>query len=107
MLCLGRKYGIKHLAQEAIERLHVDFPTSLQAWDEHFHGQLSRSFRLVDCEDENAYTEVINLTHKYNITAVLPAVYASYLLKYSLVSLRLSTSSNNFRSFIAFNRRIC
>jgi len=94
MLRLGRKYEMKHLEQEAIERLQVDFPASLKEWDGHFEkGRLSRSFRLFYYEDqdyEDAFdpilTNVINLCHEFNLKAVLPAAYASYLCKYSLVS---------------------
>jgi len=94
MLRLGRKYEMKHLEQEAIERLQVDFPASLKEWDGHFEkDKAPRSFRLLDYEDddyEDAFdpilTNVINLCHDYNLKTILPAAYASYLCKYSLVS---------------------
>ena len=94
MLRLGKKYEMKHLEQEAIERLQVDFPASLKEWDGHFEKDKgSRSFRLLDYEDhgyEDTFdpilTDVINLCHEFNLKAILPAAYASYLCKYSLVS---------------------
>ena len=88
MLRLGKKYAIPHFENEALFRLHNDYPTILKYWDLMYQAD-----SLAMVEDDVAAT--IDLAHEFQLFTVLPSAYADYLRAASPVC---SLTPNHIRS---------
>jgi len=83
MLRLGRKYVIDHLENEAMERLHNDYPTSLDDWE----SLCDDNRQIEDSQAEvNTTTEIVSIAHEFRLFTIMPAAYAQYLELQTLVA---------------------
>jgi len=93
MLRLGGKYLIDHLENEAMSRLHNDYPTSLDDWE----SLCDDSRQIEDSQAEiTTTTEIISIAHEFRIFTILPAAYAQYLELRTLVGVVQSINRYNF-----------
>ncbi|SRR5258705_163090 len=73
MLRLGRKYAIPCFENEALRRLHHDFPTTLGEWDSSEDRQITDDVKIP------TILRVISIAHEFRLFTILPAAYAKYL----------------------------
>jgi hypothetical protein len=81
MLRLGRKYDIVYLENEALQRLHHDYPTTLKEWD----SLREDTNRQIDPASD--VHEIISIAHEFALNTILPAAYVQYLESQTLVAL--------------------
>jgi hypothetical protein len=81
MLRLGRKYDIVYLENEALQRLHHDYPTTLKEWD----SLREDTNRQIDPASD--VHEIISIAHEFGLNTILPAAYVQYLESRTLVAL--------------------
>ncbi|CAA7266008.1 unnamed protein product [Cyclocybe aegerita] len=70
MLRMSRKYGFKHLRQEAINRLRMEFPSTLREF-----GESLGEYRFIDGEVDEIEFSVMLLAREQGIKSILPAIY--------------------------------
>lgn len=68
-LRLGRKYGIDHLQAEALTRLSIDYPCTLQGYDECIKGH-----KTIDLEG-NTHFAIVDLARENDIPSILPMAF--------------------------------
>jgi len=73
MLRLGNKYAITHLEEEALFRLHHDYPQDLVSWDAMMKEVVQP---LIETDH---ITWIIDLAHEFNLNTILPAAYSTYI----------------------------
>ena len=76
MLRLGNKYGITHLEEEALFRLHHDYPQDLMTWDALLNEVVQPFIESNDVED---VTWVIDTAHEFHLNTILPAAYSTLI----------------------------
>lgn len=84
MLRLGRKYDIAHLVKDALERLHHDYPKTLDDWD-----SLRLDNRRIEYDDKNKWEvteEIIRIAHEFGLSTIMPAAYAQYIQLFNPVA---------------------
>ncbi|KDR79559.1 hypothetical protein GALMADRAFT_63337 [Galerina marginata CBS 339.88] len=72
MLSMGKKYEFDKLRADAVYRLSVEFPSTLQLWDRQFYGYAPRRIRGQELE-------LVNIVLQEGLTAFLPAAYLACL----------------------------
>ncbi|KAF8148191.1 hypothetical protein B0H34DRAFT_803034 [Crassisporium funariophilum] len=79
MLRMGKKYGFKGFRAEAIHRLQLDFPSTLESWDAH-----SMKFEHITATHWTALFDIFVLAHENTITTILPALYLRICLEFNI-----------------------
>ncbi|KDR70183.1 hypothetical protein GALMADRAFT_127833 [Galerina marginata CBS 339.88] len=88
LLRLGKKYEIDHFTKEALRRLRVDHPTTLDAWDAH---DFYLAYQEIAWDDSSFDVDmcVINLAYEHSLLSILPVAYLRFLQLNSLDSIVL------------------
>ena len=75
MLRLGNKYAITHLEEEALFRLHHDYPQDLVSWD----AMMNELVQPLIETDHHVITWIIKIAHEFDLNTILPAAYSAYI----------------------------
>lgn len=78
---MGRKYDCKHLYNNALSRLAVEYPTTLEGWD------ASRENYTRIKGDSALDFDVVNTAREHPINTILPAAFLACLEHFTFVSL--------------------
>ncbi|KAJ7108755.1 hypothetical protein C8R44DRAFT_296725 [Mycena epipterygia] len=74
MLRLGKKYDIPMAKENAIWRIHYEFPAQLDAWD-----KLEPDLTKIEDRAGNTMVDLLNLTYECGVLSSIPAVAFSCL----------------------------
>ncbi|KDR67627.1 hypothetical protein GALMADRAFT_79593 [Galerina marginata CBS 339.88] len=73
ILRFGKKYEIDYLRDEGLKRLRLEFPTTLELWDNSYNQCLHIM------GSPTIYYDVINLAHELSIQSSLPTMYVGLI----------------------------
>lgn len=81
IISLLRKYDCKHLDNNALSRLAVEYPTTLEGWDANHENHT----RIKG--DSALDVDVVNTAREHSINTILPAAFLACLELLTFVSL--------------------
>ena len=76
-LHIGTKYEMAQLCSEAVKRLSMEYPPSLNEWDEMISGPKGSEFTEVEFAS-SIHFDVMNLAEEVIVHSLIPAAFYSY-----------------------------
>jgi hypothetical protein len=98
MLRLGKKYDIPQARDDALSRLHFEYPADLEAWD-------TLPNDLTKIKDERGiHPDLLNLFYECGVYSCIPTIGLSCLSFYSLASIH-SLLTAQYSNYFTLSRR--
>jgi hypothetical protein len=88
-LRLGRKYEAPSFKQDAANRLHAEFPATLELWDRRVFRERLSGLEMIR-QTPGVHVDLLNLAYENGMYTCIPALAFHCLSLYSLVSPRIS-----------------
>jgi hypothetical protein len=87
MLRLGSKYDIRQARNDALSRLHFEYPADLEAW------QILNTDLTKIAAHQGIQPDLLNLLYECGVDSCIPTAGLHCLNAYTLVYIRLSNST--------------